>query len=131
MLRKDNKMTEKVPFDAHTTALKAVEGLEEKKGLDIVLMDLRKLDGAVTDFFVIASGTSDRHVAALADSVEELIKKDLQDRPINIEGKQLGEWVLIDYVNVVVHIFLQKQRNFFRIEELWGDAEIRRIGEAV
>lgn len=86
-------------------------------------MDLRNVDGAITDFFVIATGTSDRHVKALADSAEEFARLELQDKPISREGLQLGEWVLLDYSNVVVHIFLDEKRKFYDIEGLWGDAE--------
>ena len=105
----------------------AVSGLQEKKGVDIVVMDLRKVKGAITDYFVICSGTSDRHVSALGESVEEMTKKVLQDRPFNTEGYQLGEWVLLDYVDVVVHIFLNEKREFFDIEGLWGDAEVQQV----
>lgn len=103
-----------------------VDGLQELKGEDIILMDLRHLDSAVTDYFVICSGTSDRHVQALADSVLEKMKE-VEERPISQEGTQLGDWVLLDYVSIVVHIFRKEIRNFYRLEDFWGDATFQYI----
>ena len=105
----------------------AIEGLRDKKGLDIVRMDLKKSSGAITDYFVICTGTSDRHVKALADSVQDTIREQIRQKPLNVEGTQLGEWVLIDYVDIVIHIFLQDKREFFSLEDLWGDAPIEKI----
>jgi ribosome-associated protein len=107
-----------------------VDALQDKKGNDIVVMDLRKLRGAITDYFVICSGTSDKHVQALSDYAWEECRVKLKDKPINIEGRQNGEWILMDYVNVVVHIFLEEQRSFYDIESLWGDAAIEKIPQA-
>lgn len=107
-----------------------VQGLQDKKALDIVVMDLRKVRGAITDYFVIASGTSDKHVQALGDSVWTFCEEHLQDKPMNIEGRQQGEWGLLDYVNVVVHIFLEERRQFYDIESLWGDAPTEHIKQA-
>lgn len=104
-----------------------VEALQDKKGLRIVVMDLRKVRGAIADYFVICSGTSDRHVMALSDTVYEDLRIKLQDKPMNVEGRQRGEWVLMDYVTVVVHVFLEEKRRFFDIESLWGDAPTERI----
>lgn len=102
-----------------------VKGLQEKKGLDIVRMDLRNVPGAVTDFFVVCTGTSDKHVQALAYSSEKLALEELQDKPMSISGYQAGEWVLLDFVDVVVHVFQREKREFFNIEDLWGDAEFK------
>ena len=82
-----------------------INGLREKKGKDIVTLDLRKIDTSVTDFFVLCTGDSNTHVNALAGSVEEEVRKAIKDKPWHIEGTTNGEWVLLDYVNVVVHIF--------------------------
>ncbi len=103
------------------------KGMEEKKGLEIVIMDLRKLKASVADFFVVCHGTSDKHVQSLADSVEEMTLKTLKDKPLHTEGKENGEWVLLDYVDVVVHIFLEDKRDYYGIEELWGDAEFKKV----
>lgn len=108
-------------IDSKSLSEIAIEGLQELKGQRIALMDLREVGSAITDYFVICTGTSDRHVQSLAESVEKIMK-DHGERPIAVEGTQTGEWVLIDYVSIVVHIFLQEKREFFRLEELWGDA---------
>ena len=106
----------------------AIQGLQEKKGVNIVRMNLKDVKGAVTDYFVIATGTSDRHAQALAVAAEDMIRKLNDDeRPLHREGERAGEWVLLDYVNVVVHVFLEAKREFYNIEELWGDAVIERF----
>ena len=102
-----------------------VNGLQEKKGKEIVSLDLRNIESAVTDFFVLCTGDSNTHVNALAGSVEEEVRKALKDKPWHIEGTSNGEWVLLDYVNVVVHIFLDEVREHYNIEGLWADAETR------
>ncbi|MCB9234033.1 MAG: ribosome silencing factor [Bacteroidia bacterium] len=120
-------MARKVRTELETLTNKIIEGLLEKKGTEITVMDLRKIPGSLTDNFVICTATSDRHAQALADSVEEMVRKDLKEKPMNIEGHARGEWILLDYFNVVVHIFLRTKREFFNIEELWGDAEFKEI----
>lgn len=103
-----------------------VKGMEEKKGKDIVLMDLRNLKGAVTDFFVVCHGESDRQVEAIAKSVEEEVYKALKEDPWSREGFESCEWALLDYITVVAHVFLEEKREFFGVEDLWGDAEFTR-----
>src|SRR5688572_19389307 len=102
-----------------------VKGMEEKKGHDIVVMDLRSLSGAVTDYFVICHADSDRQVEAIAKSVEEEVYKAMNEDPWGREGFENSEWILLDYVNVVVHVFQKEKREFFGLEELWGDAEVK------
>lgn len=109
--------------DAEMLSRIIAEGMLEKKGIDIVIMDLRKAKNAVTDFFVICSGNSDTQVEALMDSVEEYVFKHLGEWPWQTEGKANREWVLLDYVDVVAHIFKKERRQFYGLEELWGDAE--------
>ncbi|MFC3880400.1 ribosome silencing factor [Algoriphagus namhaensis] len=104
-----------------------IKGMEEKKASDIVLMDLRKVKNSVTDFMVIASGNSDTQLEAIADSIEEEVIKAGESKPWRIEGKNNLQWIIIDYVNVVAHLFLQDQREFYGLEELWGDAKVTRI----
>lgn len=111
---------------SETLAEVAIKGLQDKKGLNIVRMDLRNVTGAVTDFFIICTGTSDKHVQALSYSAEKLALEELSDKPMSMSGYQAGEWVLIDFVDVVVHVFLQEKREFFNIEDLWGDAEFKK-----
>ena len=102
-----------------------VNGLQEKKGRKIISLDLRKIDNAVSDYFVIASGDSNTQVAALAGSVEEMVQKELNDKPWHVEGTSNAEWVLMDYVTVVVHIFQREPREHYNIEGLWADAIVK------
>lgn len=106
-----------------------INGLREKKGKHIVTLDLRKIDNSVTEFFVIASGDSNTHVNALAGSVEEEVRKAIKDKPWHIEGTTNAEWVLLDYVNVVVHIFQREPREHYNIEGLWADADLKEYEE--
>ncbi len=108
----------------------AIQGLQEKKGVDIVRLDLRELETAITDYFVICTGNSDRHVQALAESVVDFLGKQ-GETPISKEGIQKGDWAVIDYVTVVVHIFLKEKREFYRLEDLWGDAELKTVNESI
>ncbi|WP_258103883.1 ribosome silencing factor [Marinoscillum sp. MHG1-6] len=106
-----------------------VEGMLDKKASDIVLMDLRKIPNAVADYFVICSGNSDTQIDAISDSIEEKVFKESKQNPWKREGKNNKEWILIDYVDVVAHVFNKEKRNFYGLEELWGDAKITRIEE--
>lgn len=100
-----------------------VHGLQEKKGNEIVRLDLRNIHSSVADYFVICHADSSTQVKALAKSVEEEVYKALQQDPWHKEGLEQGEWVLLDFVDVVVHIFKTDKRQHFGIEDLWGDAE--------
>jgi len=108
----------------------AIKGLQEKKAENIICIDLKEIDNSICDFFVIASGTSNTHVNALAESVKEEIKKTLKDNPWHGEGFGNAEWILLDYVNVVIHIFLEDARTFYNLEGLWGDAKITKVKRA-
>ncbi len=105
----------------------AIKGLQEIKGENIVAIDLRKFENAVCDYFIICTGTSNTHISALAGSVEKEIKNTLNEKPWHAEGFRNSEWILIDYVNVVVHIFIAESRSFYNLEGLWGDAKITKI----
>jgi len=104
-----------------------IHGMLEKKANDIVVLDLSKVKGSVAEIFIICSAISDTQVDAIADSIEKEVHKASQEWPWRTEGKQNKEWILIDYVNVVAHIFKKEKRNFFALEELWGDAKITKI----
>lgn len=106
-----------------------VQGMSEKKGLDIVVLNLRNVKNAVADYFVICSGNSDTQIDALSDSVEEYVYKAVRQSPWKKEGKQNKEWILLDYIDVVAHIFKKDKREFYSLEELWGDAEITHVTE--
>lgn len=101
-----------------------VHGMQEKKAEDVVLVDLREVKHAVADFFVICSGNSDTQIEAIADSVEDEVKKATRQSPWKREGREHCEWVLIDYVDVVAHVFNKEKRKYYGLEELWGDAQI-------
>ena len=104
-----------------------VKGIQEKKGTDIVILDLKKIKNAVADYFVICSGGSDTQVDAIAESVEKEVFLNCRQDPWNREGRQNKEWVLLDYVDVVVHIFKREIREFYALEDLWGDAVFKEI----
>ena len=104
-----------------------IKGMQEKKAKDIVCIDLRNMKNAVTDFFIICHADSKTHVEAIADSVEEYVRKKTGERPFHKEGVANAEWILVDYFNAVAHIFNQEQREFYRIEQLWADAPIQQI----
>lgn len=100
-----------------------VEGMQENKAKDIVVLDLRGVPSAVTDFFVICSGESTTQVDGINNSVLRHTRKELQERPWHQEGKENSEWILLDYVNVVAHIFYKESRSFYDLEDLWADAK--------
>ncbi|WP_010519857.1 ribosome silencing factor [Croceivirga radicis] len=101
-----------------------IAGIEEVKGLDISLLDLRDIENTVCDYFVICNGTSNTHVNAIVSSVQKTVSKALKDKPWHVEGSDNAEWVLMDYVNVVVHVFQKHVREYYDIEGLWGDAKV-------
>lgn len=105
-----------------------VHGMEELKAHDIVVMDLRKVPNALSDYFVVCHGTSNTQVQAIADSVEKETFRLLQDEPAHSEGGRNATWILMDYVNVIVHIFSKDARDFYALEDLWADASVKRIG---
>ncbi|TDB61146.1 ribosome silencing factor [Arundinibacter roseus] len=107
------------------------KGMIEKKGQEIAILDLRKVKNAVADYFIICSGTSDTQIDAIADSIEHEVHKAIQENPWHKEGKTNREWILIDYVDVVVHVFKKDRRKYYDLEELWGDAELTLIEESV
>lgn len=102
---------------------KIIHGIEEVKGLDIQLLDLRTLDNTVCDYFIVCSGTSNTHVTAIVQSIQKIVSKALKEKPYHVEGLENAEWVLMDYINVVTHVFQRPTREFYNIEELWGDAK--------
>ena len=101
-----------------------IEGIYEKKGQNVLKIDLRKLDSRITDFFVVCHASSSSQVSAICDSVEETVRKGMVEKPLRIEGLENCFWVLIDYGSVIVHIFIEEYRNFYSLESLWADAKI-------
>jgi ribosome-associated protein len=104
-----------------------VHGIENVKGEDIQVLDLTEIDNTPCDYFVICSGNSNTQVSAIVGSVQKNVSKLLKEKPFHTEGSDVAEWVLIDYVNVVVHVFQKQIREYYNIEELWGDAKTTQI----
>lgn len=117
--------SQKTAIDLLTEAV--IRGLQDRKAKDIKLMDLRGISGAVSDFFIVCHGESSTQVEGLARNVEQEVEKETGEIPAHIEGTKNAQWVLIDYISVVVHIFQPEQRSYYGIERLWADAEIRNI----
>jgi len=101
-----------------------ISGIEEVKGHDINLLDLRDIENTVCDYFIICNGTSNTHVNAIVGSIQKTVSKAIKDKPWHVEGSENAEWVLMDYVNVVVHVFQKQVREYYDIEGLWGDAKV-------
>ncbi|GGW22947.1 ribosome silencing factor [Arenibacter certesii] len=101
-----------------------ISGIEEVKGHDIKLLDLRDIENTVCDYFIICNGTSNTHVNAIVGSIQKTVSKAIKDKPWHVEGSDYAEWVLMDYVNVVVHVFQKQAREHYDIEGLWGDAKV-------
>ena len=106
---------------------KIVIGISDVKGKDIEMIDLRKIENRICDFYIICSGSSNTHVSAILESVKKKVSKTLKEKPSHTEGEANAEWILLDYINVVVHIFQKHIRDFYRIEELWGDCKTNLI----
>ncbi len=106
-----------------------VEGMKERKAKNIMILNLQGIENRVTDYFVICDADSNTHVNSIADSVEETVEKMTHEKAYHSEGSQNGEWVLIDYINIVAHIFLRETREHYNIEGLWGDAEITLVND--
>ncbi|RSK35370.1 MULTISPECIES: ribosome silencing factor [Hymenobacter] len=117
--------------DSDKLADVVVRGMQEKKASDIVVLNLKDLKNAVADYFIICSASSDTQIDAIARSVEEEVEKLTGQNPWQTEGRMNREWVLLDYVDVVVHVFLRDRRQFYALEELWGDAEITYVEDEV
>ena len=101
-----------------------VKAIEEKKGQNIKVLDLRALDNAVTDFFVVCDAESGVQVNAIFESIDEIVKKEMGEDPFQIEGREDANWILMDYVNVVANIFKPEARKFYALEALWADAKV-------
>jgi ribosome-associated protein len=108
-----------------------IKGIFEKKGHNVLKIDLRKLENRITDYFVICHAPSTSQVSALGDSVEDAVRKATGEKPLHLEGLDNCFWVLIDYGNVIVHVFLEEYRNFYSLESLWADAKIEKMEDTL
>ena len=104
-----------------------LKGIDEVKGQDVEILDLRDIENTVCDYFIICNGTSNTQVNAIVNSVQKTVSKALKDKPWHVEGSDNAEWILIDYVHVVVHVFQKHIREYYDIEGLWGDAKSVKI----
>lgn len=119
----------KVKNDTDELTELAIKSLQEKKGHEIVCLDLRQLKTSITDMFVVCHGDSTTQVDALARSAEEIIYKETGENPVYKEGSENSQWILLDYINVVIHIFQREFRDYYGIERLWADAQVRQVSD--
>src|SRR5690554_2678757 len=104
-----------------------IQGIENVKGQDIEILDLREIENTVCDYFIICNGTSNTQVNAIVNSIQKHVGKSIKEKPWHVEGSENSEWILMDYVDVVVHVFQKHIREFYDIEGLWGDAKSVKI----
>jgi ribosome-associated protein len=125
------KRPKKTSTPSQTTSLldAIVEGMQEKKAKNITMLNISKLENRVTDYFVVCDADSKTHVKSIADSIEDVVIKLTNENAYHTEGQQNSEWILIDYINIVAHVFLKETREFYNIEGLWGDADITTIND--
>tara|TARA_B100000902_G_scaffold297582_1_gene284697 strand:- start:150 stop:515 length:366 start_codon:yes stop_codon:yes gene_type:complete len=100
-----------------------INSIEEVKGEEVILIDMKKIDNSPCDYFIICDGSSNTQVNAIVSKIKKNVSKLLSEKPLNIEGLENCKWVLIDYINIVVHVFQKEIRNYYNIESLWGDAK--------
>ncbi len=108
-----------------------IHAIQEKKGEYILSLDLRKIPEAVSDFFIICQASNNNQLKAIADNIEKEVKENCAESPFKHEGRQAEQWILVDYVNIVVHIMLPESRNFYKLEELWSDANCQEHTENI
>lgn len=120
MVKKSSSASEKLVDEI-------VKGIQEVKGHEILTVDLRNIPNSVSDFFVICHGNSDTQVEAIARSVVDTVESELDETPVHKEGTENAEWILLDYFNVVAHIFQPKTREYYDLEKLWADADVKQI----
>lgn len=114
--------------NVHVAILNVVtHAIQEKKGNNIQILDLKKIPSAITDYFILVSGGSDTQLDAIADSIEMEVKETLNEKPLSKEGSSKDGWLILDYFSIVIHLFLPQKRDFYNLEELWGDAKITTI----
>ena len=104
-----------------------LQGIQDVKGLDITIMDLRSIPNTACEYFILCNGNSNTQVNAITNSVQKVVSKAIQEKPWHVEGTENGEWVLMDFVDIVVHIFQPDIRTYYNLEDLWGDAKVSTI----
>ncbi|MBK43352.1 MAG: ribosome silencing factor [Flavobacteriaceae bacterium] len=119
-------MTKNTPSSDNLIGL-IIQGMEDIKGEDISILDLRNIENTVCDYFIICDGSSNIQVNSIISSINKVVRRGIKEKPYQIEGIENSEWVLMDYIDVVVHVFKKEKRGFYDIESLWGDAIITKI----
>ncbi len=122
-------MTEKI-VNSDLLITEIIKGIEDVKGENISILDLRDIENTVCDYFIVCDGNSNTQVNAISGAIQKKVSKELKDKPWHVEGENNAEWVLLDYVNIVVHVFQRHIREFYNLEGLWGDAKITKIQNA-
>ncbi len=110
-----------------TLAETIAEGMQELKAVDIVILDMREIENAIADYLVVCHGGSNTQVEAIARSIEKQVDENLNDKPWHIEGTSNAKWIILDYVNVVAHVFDNEARNYYALEDLWADSHTLKI----
>ncbi len=123
------KVKKKQISDTEILLSELINGMQEVKARDIVVLDLKKVDHAIADYFIVCHGSSSTQVEAISRSVEKETLKSLGIRPAHVEGARNAQWILMDYFDIVVHIFSEQAREYYAVEELWADAEFNRVEE--
>lgn len=127
MLQIKQILMSKKNINPDTLITTIIKGIEDVKGEEIHLLDFRDIENTVCDYFILCSGNSNTQVKALSASIQKIVGKEAQEKAWHVEGENVAEWILIDYVNVVVHVFQKHIREYYDIESLWGDAKITKI----
>ena len=122
-------MTKKI-VNSDLLITEIIKGIEDVKGENISILDLREIENTVCDYFIVCDGNSNTQVSGISGSIQKKVSKALKEKPWHVEGERNAEWVLLDYVNIVVHVFQKQVREFYNLEALWGDAKITNIQNA-
>jgi ribosome-associated protein len=120
------KITKEEEIATEQLLEKIIKGIQDKKGKEIVTLNISKIENSICDYFVICHGTSSTHVDAIIDSIEQKVKKELNEKPYHKEGLDNLTWVLIDYASIIIHVFQKDYRDFYNLEDLWADAPMHK-----
>jgi ribosome-associated protein len=116
------KITKQEDITTEDLLDKIIKGIQDKKGIEVITLNISKIENSICDYFVICHGTSSTHVDAIIDSIEQKVKKELNEKPFHKEGLDNLTWVLIDYSSIIIHVFQKEYRDFYNLEDLWADA---------
>ena len=123
-------MAKKSPTNSKLSLIDlVVKGIQEKKGTNIAVVDLRDVMSSYSDYFIICTGSSDTNVQAIANSIEDLLRETLDEKPLHVEGYREANWILMDYFDTLVHIFKEDEREHYDLENLWADAKISTVAD--